>query len=101
LASGFIEPLESTAIHLIYKGLVHFIRQFPDKDFDPLLEQQFNERMNKDYLEVRDFVILHYCTTQRTDTEFWRWCTTMDVAEYIPAFSLRFVQIVVQYNVFE
>jgi len=81
LASGFLEPLESTAIHLVYKGLVNFIRQFPDKDFDPLLEQQFNARMDKDYVEVRDFIILHYCTTQRDDTEFWRRCKTMDVPE--------------------
>lgn len=81
LASGFLEPLESTAIHLVYKGLVNFIRQFPDKDFDPLLEQQFNIRMDKDYMEVRDFIILHYCTTQRDDTAFWRWCKTMDVPE--------------------
>ncbi|MDF3013373.1 MAG: tryptophan halogenase [Cellvibrio sp.] len=81
LASGFLEPLESTAIHLIYKGLVNFIRQFPDKDFDPLLEQQFNERMDKDYLEVRDFIILHYCTSQRDDTDFWRRCKNMVIPE--------------------
>ncbi|WP_331351926.1 tryptophan halogenase family protein [Cellvibrio sp. UBA7671] len=79
LASGFLEPLESTAIHLVYKGLVNFIRQFPDKDFDPLLEQQFNARMDKDYLEVRDFIILHYCTTLRDDTDFWRRCKTMEI----------------------
>jgi tryptophan halogenase len=81
LASGFLEPLESTAIHLIYKGLVNFIRQFPDKDFDPLLEQQFNARMDKDYLEVRDFIILHYCTSQRDDTDFWRRCKNMEIPE--------------------
>ena len=81
LASGFLEPLESTAIHLIYKGLANFIRQFPDKDFDPLLEQQFNERMDKDYLEVRDFIILHYCTSRRDDTDFWRRCKNMAMPE--------------------
>jgi tryptophan halogenase len=81
LASGFLEPLESTAIHLVYKGLVNFIRQFPDRDFDPLLEQQFNAHMDKDYLEVRDFIILHYCTTQREDTDFWRRCKNMAVPE--------------------
>lgn len=81
LASGFIEPLESTAIHLVYRTLVHFIRNFPDKDFDPLLEQQCNEQIARDYVEIRDFVILHYCTTQRDDTAFWRWCKTMDIPE--------------------
>ncbi len=81
LASGFIEPLESTAIHLIYRILVHFIRNFPDKDFDPFLEQQCNEQIARDYVEIRDFVILHYCTAQRDDTAFWRWCKTMDIPE--------------------
>lgn len=77
LASGFLEPLESTAIHLIYRTLVHFIRNFPDRDFIPLLEQECNAQIDQDYLEVRDFIILHYCTSQRDDTNFWRWCNTM------------------------
>ncbi|WP_062058428.1 tryptophan halogenase family protein [Cellvibrio sp. OA-2007] len=77
LASGFLEPLESTAIHLIYRTLVHFIRNFPDRDFIPLLEQECNAQIDQDYLEVRDFIILHYCTSQRDDTDFWRWCNTM------------------------
>ena len=81
LASGFLEPLESTAIHLIYKTLVHFIRQFPDRDFNPLLEQQFNQQMDKEYTEIRDFIILHYCTSQRDDSDFWRWCNTMPVPD--------------------
>jgi tryptophan 7-halogenase len=81
LASGFLEPLESTAIHLIYKTLVHFIRQFPDRDFDPLLEQQFNLQIDKDYTEIRNFIILHYCTSQRDDSNFWRWCKTMPVPD--------------------
>lgn len=81
LASGFIEPLESTAIHLVYRELVHFIRNFPDRSFDPFLEQQFNREIARDYVEIRDFVILHYCTTQREDTPFWRWCKTMAIPD--------------------
>lgn len=81
LASGFIEPLESTAIHLVYRTLVHFIRNFPDKHFASFLEQQFNCDIARDYMEIRDFVILHYCTTQRDDTAFWRWCQTMEIPE--------------------
>lgn len=79
LASGFLEPLESTAIHLIYRTLVHFIRHFPDRDFSPLLEQQCNAQIDQDYLEIRDFIILHYCTSTRDDTDFWRWCQSMPV----------------------
>lgn len=81
LASGFIEPLESTAIHLVYKTLVHFIKYFPDLEFDSHTERAFNQKINNDYQEVRDFVILHYCTTQRDDTEFWRWCRNMSMPD--------------------
>ncbi|MDN4502578.1 tryptophan 7-halogenase [Alteromonadaceae bacterium BrNp21-10] len=81
LAGGFLEPLESTAIHLVYKTLVHFIKHFPDRDFDPCNEQIFNQKIDTDYTEIRDFIILHYCTAGRDDTDFWRWCQTMPVPE--------------------
>ncbi|WP_339898821.1 tryptophan halogenase family protein [uncultured Gilvimarinus sp.] len=81
LASGFLEPLESTAIHLVYQSLIHFIRHFPDADFDICQEDQFNSKVNADYQEVRDFIILHYCTSDRDDTEFWQWCKTMPVPD--------------------
>lgn len=81
LAGGFLEPLESTAIHLVYKTLVHFIKHFPDHDFDVTNEDAFNQKINADYEEVRDFIILHYCTSARDDSEFWRWCQTMPVPE--------------------
>jgi tryptophan halogenase len=81
LASGFLEPLESTAIHLVYKTLVHFIRHFPDLDFESHAELAFNQKINVDYQEIRDFIILHYCTTKRDDTEFWRWCQSMPVPD--------------------
>lgn len=93
LASGFLEPLESTAIHLVYKTLIRFISHFPDLDFDPYIEQVFNQKINMDYQEIRDFIILHYCTSERDDTSFWRWCQTMPVpdslAEKIRAFRER------------
>ncbi|MCO4798791.1 MAG: tryptophan 7-halogenase [Colwelliaceae bacterium] len=81
LANGFLEPLESTAIHLVYKTLVHFIKHFPDADFDKDNERVFNQKINADYEEIRDFIILHYCTSARSDTDFWRWCQTMPVPE--------------------
>ncbi|WP_197085546.1 tryptophan halogenase family protein [Cellvibrio sp. pealriver] len=79
LASGFLEPLESTAIHLVYRTLVHFIRNYPERDFPAALEQECNAQIDQDYMEVRDFIILHYCTSQRDDTAFWRWCQNMPV----------------------
>jgi tryptophan halogenase len=79
LASGFIEPLESTAIHLIYRGMDFFFRFLPDLDCDPRLAEEYNRRMRADYEEIRDFVIMHYCTTQRDDTPFWDECRTMEL----------------------
>lgn len=81
LAAGFIEPLESTAIHLIARGMDVFLRYFPDADCDPALAREYNRRLAEDYEEVRDFVILHYCATQRDDTAFWRWCKTMPLPD--------------------
>ncbi len=79
LASGFIEPLESTAIHLVVRGMVHFMRQFPDADCDRALIKEYNRRMKMDYEEIRDFIVLHYCLTERDDTPFWRWCKNMEL----------------------
>lgn len=72
LAAGFIEPLESTAIHLVYRAVDYLFRFFPDADVDPSLQAEFNRRVAAEYEEVRDFIVLHYCTTQRDDTPFWR-----------------------------
>ncbi|WP_395942536.1 tryptophan halogenase family protein [Brevundimonas sp.] len=81
LASGFIEPLESTAIHLIYRGMDFFFRLMPDLDCDPNLAAEYNRRMTVDYEEIRDFIILHYALTRRGDTDFWRRCRDMVLPE--------------------
>jgi tryptophan halogenase len=81
LAGGFVEPLESTAIHLIARGLDFLLRYFPDRDCDPSLIREYNRRMAADYEEVRDFIVLHYCTTQREDTAFWRWCRAIPIPD--------------------
>lgn len=78
LAGGFIEPLESTAIHLIYRGMDFFFRFLPDRNCDPELAAEYNRRMIGDYTEIRDFIVLHYCTTARDDTPFWRKCRDME-----------------------
>jgi tryptophan halogenase len=74
LASGFIEPLEATSIHLIARGMDFFLRYFPDKDCDAALVREYNRRMVADFEEVRDFIVLHYAATARDDTPFWQWC---------------------------
>jgi tryptophan halogenase len=79
LAQGFLEPLESTAIHLVSKTLALFVRMFPDNKRDPIQIDEFNRRVLADYQEIRDFLVLHYCTTQRSDTPFWRHCAAMAI----------------------
>jgi len=81
LAQGFIEPLESTAIHLVSNSIAHFIKLFPNKSCNPALIDQFNENVRTDYVEIRDFLVLHYCKTSRTDSDFWFWCKNMEIPE--------------------
>ena len=77
LASGFVEPLEATSIHLIARGMDFFLRYFPDRDCDPALVREYNRRIVADYEEVRDFIVLHYGATARDDSPFWESCRNM------------------------
>jgi tryptophan 7-halogenase len=81
LASGFVEPLEATAIHLIARGMDFFLRYFPDRDCDAGLIREYNRRIVADYEEIRDFIVLHYCATNRDDSPFWQWCRNITLPE--------------------
>ncbi|MCF2950266.1 tryptophan 7-halogenase [Paraglaciecola aquimarina] len=81
LAGGFIEPLESTAIHIIQQGIMQLIKYFPTYGINDLEVAQYNDYMNTDYNEIKDFIILHYCQTERDDSEFWRFCKNMTIPE--------------------
>ena len=83
LSSGFLEPLESTSIHLIQKGMTRLIQLFPS---DGICQSDIDEYNNqsRDAIEnIRDFVILHYHVTNRTDSQFWRDCREMEVPEHL------------------
>ncbi|APD87806.1 tryptophan halogenase [Alteromonas sp. Mex14] len=79
LASGFLEPLESTSIHLIQQGIVRFLRMFPTAGIVQEDIDEFNRQADFDIEHIRDFIILHYHVTNRTDSPFWRHCRQMDI----------------------
>ena len=81
LSGGFIEPLESTAIHLIQQGILRLIKLFPSHGIEQLDIDEFNKSGVSDYQQIRDFIVLHYCQTQRDDSEFWRYCKQMEIPE--------------------
>ncbi len=74
LSSGFMEPLESTSIHLIQRAVLRLIRMLPLNEVSERDVLEFNDQMLTDYLQIRDFLVLHYKATDRRDSEFWRYC---------------------------
>ena len=85
LSGGFIEPLESTSIHLGQIGISELMGLFPDQSFAQPEIEEFNRAVTREYEEARDFVILHYKATQRDDSAFWKQCRDMSVPESLEA----------------
>lgn len=81
LASGFLEPLESTSIHLIQRSIIRLMQMFP---YDGIREpdiHEFNQQMRFEVDNIRDFIVLHYHVTKRRDSKFWRYCSSMEIPE--------------------
>ena len=83
LSSGFLEPLESTSIHLIQNSVLRLVRMFPFAEIDPVEVSQFNNETTTEIENIRDFIILHYKVTQRSDSKYWIDCREMAVPEQL------------------
>lgn len=81
LSSGFLEPLESTSIHLIQNSIIRLIKLFPDRGFERSLRDQFNRDVESENFHIRDFIILHYHVNQRTDSTYWQECRDMEIPD--------------------
>jgi tryptophan halogenase len=85
LASGFLEPLESTSIHLAMSGIYNLLDHFPDRTFDSANIASYNTLLIDEMEHVRDFIILHYCATSRDDSPLWRDCRSLDLPDSLRA----------------
>jgi len=83
LASGFLEPLESTSIHLIQSGLARLMTMFPTASFDEADIDEYNRNTRIEFEFVRDFLVLHYRQTERDDSAFWRYCQTLPMSDHL------------------
>ena len=75
LSGGFLEPLESTGIHLIQRGIELLLSTFPDRHFSPRIIDDYNDALTAQFECIRDFLVLHYSQGERDDSAFWRHCS--------------------------
>ena len=81
LSGGFMEPLESTSIHLIQRAVLRLLRMLPAGPISPRDIAEFNDQQLEDMAQIRDFLILHYKATDRRDSGFWRYCASMPIPD--------------------
>lgn len=81
LAAGFLEPLESTSIHLIYEAIANFLGLFPTKQIHQQVIDKYNQLQIRNFTNVRDLLVFHYWANRRSGSEFWSHCRGLDLSE--------------------
>jgi len=81
LAGGFLEPLESTSIHLVQSGIARLMTLFPTREFKASEIERYNAMTVQEYVDIRDFLVLHYSATERDDSEYWNYCRNIEPPE--------------------
>lgn len=79
LSSGFLEPLESTSIYLAMKAILHFVQMLPNNNIEQVTIDEYNRLMDEEYHCIRDFIVLHYCASERRDSPFWQMWQTLPI----------------------
>ena len=92
LSSGFLEPLESTSIHLIQSAIAKLLSLFPDRDCDPRLAERFNRLLLGEFEDIRDFLVLHYTETLGRTEPMWEWSRSVPVPESLADRKAHFIR---------